>query len=173
MFKRFAITSVILATLGVQAQAGDQFVDATGFAVSGFDVVSYHGLQQSSVGQSQPAPLAGKASLTAEYNGAKFAFATEANRDAFVADPAKFAPQYDGHCAYGVAKGGKVPGNPTLWRIVDGKLYLNITTAVVGFWEEDIPGNLVKSETNWTSLEPADASNAVIPNYSSPAPEQN
>ena len=58
-------------------------------------------------------------------------------------------PQYDGHCAYGVAKGGKVPGNPTLWRIVDGKLYLNITKNVVGFWEEDIPGNLTTSEKNW------------------------
>jgi hypothetical protein len=79
-----------------------------------------------------------------------------------------FAPQYDGHCAYGVAKGGKVPGNPTLWRIVDGKLYLNITKNVVGFWEEDIPGNLKKSEKNWGGLDPKAASTDKIPSFTSP-----
>jgi hypothetical protein len=71
-----------------------------------------------------------------------------------------------------VAKGGKVPGNPTLWRIVDGKLYLNITKNVVGFWEEDIPGNLNKSEKNWGGLESAAASTDKIPNFASAAPVQ-
>lgn len=173
MFRRIAFASLIAASLAGQALAGDQYVDKTGFAVSGFDVVSYFDLPQVKVGQPQPEPLAGKAAITAEHNGATFAFATEANRDAFLADPAKYAPQYDGHCAYGVAKGGKVPGNPTLWRIVDGKLYLNITKTVVGFWEEDIPGNLGLSESNWTRIEPEAASTAVIPNFSSPAPVTN
>lgn len=173
MFRMTALASLMAAGFAVSAFAGDQFVDATGFAVSGFDAVSYFNLPQAEVGQPQPEPLAGKATLTADYNGAKFAFATPENRDAFLADPAKYAPQYDGHCAYGVAKGGKVPGNPTLWRIVDGKLYLNITKNVVGFWEEDIPGNLTLSESNWTKIEPEAASTAVIPNYASPAPVQN
>ncbi|OZA17658.1 MAG: hypothetical protein B7Y02_02295, partial [Rhodobacterales bacterium 17-64-5] len=79
----------------------------------------------------------------------------------------------DGHCAYGVAKGGKVPANPTLWRIIDGKLYLNITKSVVGFWEEDIPGNLAISEGNWPGLESEAASTDVIPNFASSAPVQN
>jgi YHS domain-containing protein len=173
MFRMTALAGLLAASLATSASAGDQYVDQTGFAVSGFDVVSYFALPQSPVGQPQLAPLPGKAALTAEWNGAKFAFATEANREAFLADPAKYAPQYDGHCAYGVAKGGKVPGNPTLWRIVDGKLYLNITKNVVGFWEEDIPGNLTTSESNWTKLDPEAASTAVIPNYSSPAPVRN
>ncbi len=155
------------------AFAGEQFVDTTGFAVSGYDVVSYFSLDQVPVGQSQTAPLPGKADITAEYNGATFAFATEANRDAFAADPAKYAPQYDGHCAYGVSKGGKVPGNPTLWRIVDDKLYLNITKTVVGFWEEDIPGNLDLAENNWVSIEPSPASSNPIPKFSSSAPLSN
>jgi hypothetical protein len=172
MFRNTALAA-LFAALATTAFAGDQYVDATGFAVSGFDVVSYFDLPQSAVGQAQPEPLAGLASLTAEHNGAMFAFATPANRDAFVADPEEYVPQYDGHCAYGVAKGGKVPGNPTLWRIVDGKLYLNITKNVVGFWEEDIPGNLVKSEQNWSGIEPDAASVAVIPNYQSPAPLKN
>ncbi|MEM8592492.1 MAG: YHS domain-containing (seleno)protein, partial [Pseudomonadota bacterium] len=118
-----------------------------------------------------PAAVPGRADITAEYNGATFAFSTEANRDAFAADPAKFAPAFDGHCAYGVAQGGKVPANPNLWRIVDGQLYLNITKNVVGFWEEDIPGNITLASNNWSvGLEPTGASNRDIPQFSSSAP---
>lgn len=170
MIRRTALAFALVAGFAAASHAGEQFVDSTGFAVSGHDVVSYFDLPQSGIGQPQPSPLPGLASITAEYNGAVFAFATEANRDRFLENPAGFAPQYDGHCAYGVAKGGKVPGNPTLWRIVDGKLYLNITEAVVGFWEADIPGNLTTAEGNWSGLEPQPASDMAIPQYVSPAP---
>ncbi|MEM7717567.1 MAG: YHS domain-containing (seleno)protein [Pseudomonadota bacterium] len=167
---KWLIASTVFALSSVAAFAGDQYVDDTGFAVSGFDVVSYFGLEQSPVGTAQPAPAAGNANITAEYNGATFAFSTEANRDAFLSDPAKFAPQYDGHCAYGVSKGGKVPANPNLWRIVDGKLYLNITKNVVGFWEEDIPGNITLAEGNWTDIQDDPRSERAIPDFMSDAP---
>ena len=173
MMNRFTLTLAAAAsalTLASAAFAGDQYIDDTGFAVSGYDVVAYFDLDQNPVGQAQPAPVPGRTDITADYNGATFAFSSEANRDRFLADPAAFVPQYDGHCAYGVAKGGKVPGNPTLWRIVDDKLYLNITENVVMFWEEDIPGNLTLSEANWVDLDPQPASDRAIPQYSSPAP---
>lgn len=173
MFRTTAAALALSLALAGGALAGEQYVDATGLAVSGYDVVSYFELPQSDLGQPQQSPLPGRSDLTAAYNGATFAFATEANRDRFLADPAAFAPQYDGHCAYGVAQGGKVPGNPTLWRIVDGKLYLNITRNVVGFWEEDIPGNLTKSEANWGGIEPQAASESVIPGFTSAAPVPN
>ncbi|WP_299028500.1 YHS domain-containing (seleno)protein [uncultured Sulfitobacter sp.] len=171
---RFALTLAAAATaisFASAAFAGDQYIDETGFAASGYDVVAYFSLPQNPVGQTQPAPVEGNKAITAKYNGATFAFSSDANRDTFLADPAKYAPQYDGHCAYGVAKGGKVPGNPTLWRIVDDKLYLNITTNVVGFWEEDIPGNLNLSTANWPSLDPKPASDRTIPQWSSAAPK--
>ncbi len=171
--RRLLLTVALAGTLPFAALAGDQYVDPTGFAVSGHDVVAYFDLPQSPVGTPQPAPVPGLASITATHNGATFAFATEANRDRFLASPETYAPQYDGHCAYGVAKGGKVPGNPTLWRILDGKLYLNITSNVVGFWEEDIPGNLALSEGNWADLEPAPASTDPIPDFASTAPKEN
>ncbi|MGI9509115.1 MAG: YHS domain-containing (seleno)protein [Geminicoccaceae bacterium] len=131
------------------AHAGQQYVDETSYAVSGYDVVAYQSLEQSAVGQSQPEAVPGRADITADYNGATWAFSNEENRDKFLADPAAYVPQYDGHCAYGVAQGGKVPGNPNLWRIIDGKLYLNITPNVVTFWEEDIPGQIDVAEGKW------------------------
>ncbi|MEM1342450.1 MAG: YHS domain-containing (seleno)protein [Pseudomonadota bacterium] len=170
---RFAYAAGFALLTSTAAFAGDQFIDGTGFAVSGYDPVAYFSLEQAPVGSPQPAGVPGRADITAEHNGATFAFATEENRDTFLADPDAYAPQYDGHCAYGVSKGGKVPGNPNLWRIVDGKLFLNITENVVGFWEEDIPGNIDLAETNWVSIEPEPASTNVIPKFTSSAPLSN
>ena len=166
----FLAATATAVTFATASFAGEQYVDPTGYAVSGYDVVAYFDLEQAPVGQSQPAAVPGDKDITATYNGSTFAFSSEANRDRFVANPAAYAPQYDGHCAYGVAQGGKVPANPNLWRIVDGKLYLNITKNVVGFWEEDIGGNLNKSEKNWVNIESAAASDRAIPQFSSSAP---
>jgi len=153
------LTSAALAlALGTTALAGPQYVDGSGYAVGGYDVVAYRDLEQAPVGERQPEAVPGKAAITAEWNGATWAFASEENREAFLADPAKYAPAYDGHCAFGVAKGGKVPGNPNLWRIVDGTLYLNIHPPVVDMWETDIPGQIETAETNWTEIEADPAS---------------
>ena len=145
------------------ALAGEQYLDGSGYAVSGYDVVAYFHKEQSPVGEPQPAPTPGKASITAEWNGAVWAFASAANRDRFLADPEAYAPQYDGHCAFGVAKGGKVPGDPQRWRIVDGKLYLNLQQSVQEMWLADIPGHLDDAETNWPELGATPASERPVP----------
>lgn len=168
--RRLPIFSFTLALVAGTAFAGEEYTAANGYAVSGYDVVAYFDLDQAPVGSPQLAAVPGDKSITAEFEGATYAFSSAENRDRFLAEPAKFAPQYDGHCAYGVSKGGKVPGNPNLWRIVDGKLYLNITENVVGFWEEDIPGNLTLAENNWVSIEGAPASDRQIPNFTPAAP---
>ena len=63
-----------------------------------------------------------------------------------------------------------MPANPNLWRVVDGKLYLNITPDVVDLWENDIPGNLTSSTANWVSLDPKPAARSRIPKFKSAAP---
>ncbi len=157
--KKALISGLFAAALmSGTAFAGPQYVDQTGYAVSGYDVVAYHSLKQVPVGQKQSHAVKGSTKHVVEYNGAKWAFSTAENATTFKANPAKYAPLYDGHCAYGLAQGGKVPANPNLWRIVDGKLYLNITPNVVGFWEEDIKGNINKANKNWKGKENAAAS---------------
>lgn len=156
---RLTLAAAVFSVAGLgQALAGPQYVDETGFAVSGYDPVAFFSLEQAPVGSPQPAAVPGKASIMTEWNGAKWAFSSEKNKAAFLANPEKYAPAYDGHCAYGLAKGGKVPGNPNLWRIVDDTLYLNINPSVVGFWEEDIPGFIETADENWTSAEAKPAS---------------
>lgn len=180
MFRRLLLASALSMMTFAAASAGEQYVDESGFAVSGYDPVAFFELPQAAVGHRQPQAVPGRADITAEYNGARWAFANEANRATFLADPARYAPVYDGHCAYGISQGGKVPGNPNLWRIVDGQLYLNITPTVVGFWEADIGGNLDKARSNWGDLEAKEASTrnwtAIDDNkgtYSGPAPVTN
>ena len=150
------LTAFFWSTLS--AIAGPQYVDETGFAASGYDPVAFFSLEQAAVGEKQLSAIPGKKSITTEWNGAKWAFSTEENKKLFMSNPEKFAPAYDGHCAFGVAKGGKVPGNPNLWRIVDGKLYFNINPPVVGFWEADIFGFIKTADTNWSEAEVKPAS---------------
>ena len=156
MKKILAFFSLIL--VNSLAFAGQQYIDESGFAASGYDVVAFRSLQQSAVGSKQPEAIPGSSKITAEYNGATWAFSSEENRDTFLADPVKYAPVYDGHCAYGVAQGGKVPGNPNLWRIVEDRLYFNITPQVVGFWESDIPGQIDQADSKWKKAEKKRAS---------------
>jgi YHS domain-containing protein len=153
----------IVTSLAVPALAGEQYVNRSGYANAGYDVVAYFDMPEAPVGAPQPPAVRGLKAFTATYNGATFAFANAENLARFEADPARYAPQFDGHCAYGVAVGGKVPGNPNLWRIVDGKLYLNISPDVVKRWEADIPANLSSAAANWPRLETAPASRDNVP----------
>lgn len=150
-------------SVATSALAGEQYVDSTGFAVSGYDVVAFFDAEQSPVGERQPAPVPGRSDIVAEWNGARFAFANEANRDRFRANPAAFAPAYDGHCAYGVAKDHKVPGDPQFWRIIDNKLYLNFQQSVAAKWDQDIPGHIEQSQANWVHLDAEGASHDPVP----------
>lgn len=157
----------ILASLFMLAPmvsvAGPQYVDDTGYAASGYDVVAYRSLRQQPVGESQPRAIPGQATITAEWNGATWAFSTRENRDKFLSDPEYYAPTYDGHCAYGASLNGKVPANPHLWRIDNGRLFLNVTETVVGLWEEDIDGSIRKADSNWKELATTPASGRKVP----------
>jgi YHS domain-containing protein len=81
----------------------------------------------------------GSSQFTTKYQGATYEFESAANREAFNANPAKYAPQYGGYCAYGVASGHKADLTPQAFSIVDGKLYLNYKRAVRFLWKWDIP----------------------------------
>jgi len=104
--------------------------------------------------------VAGKAEIgspdvVASHDGATYRFANTANRDRFVAEPAKYLPAYGGYCAYGVANGYKVKVEPDAFTIVDGTLYLNYDKGVMKKWRADIPAYITKANANWKSLEDA------------------
>lgn len=112
-------------------------------AVSGYDAVAYFKAGK---------PVKGDAKFTTEYMGAEWYFSSQENLDEFVAEPAKYAPQYGGHCAWAVANGYTASGDPNQWKIVDGKLYLNYNAEVKADWEVDIPGFIMKADVNYPKL---------------------
>jgi YHS domain-containing protein len=124
------------------AQAGE-FFEKDGLALRGHDPVAYF---------TQGAPAKGRPEHRAEYKGSTFLFATPAHRDAFVADPARYAPQYGGFCAFGLAGGYKAAIDPEAWSIVDGKLYLNYNRAVQQQWSADVPGFIAKADRHWPAV---------------------
>ncbi|WP_306119585.1 MULTISPECIES: YHS domain-containing (seleno)protein [unclassified Roseitalea] len=114
-----------------------------GVAIKGHDPVAYF---------TQGAPVKGDPAITASHDGAVYHFASTANRDAFVADPARYAPQYGGFCAYAVANGYTADIDPRAFTVHDDKLYLNVSRRIRSRWERDIPGNVAKGDANWPAL---------------------
>lgn len=144
-----AIGGLSAATLSTPAFAEgfDVNVTSTDLALRGIDPVSYF---------TEGKPLQGDVEINAEYNGAVYRFASEANKALFVAEPAKYAPQFGGYCAYGLAKGFKFDGDPNVWKIVDGKLYVNLSPKVAELWVAETASLIPDAETQWSTIKDAD-----------------
>ena len=129
-----------LATLAGAAKAETEININDGYAVHGYDVVAYF---------TKGRPTKGSDEFQATYDGATYRFASAEHRDIFTADPAKFAPQYGGYCAFGTAMGRKFDGDPNAWKVVDDKLYLNLNKNVQERWLSDVPGFIRGADNNW------------------------
>lgn len=112
-------------------------------AVGGYDPVGYF---------TQGKPVKGDAAFTATHKGATYRFASAANLAKFKANPAAYAPQYGGYCAWAVAQGYTASGDPKNWKIVGGKLYLNYNDEIQARWEKNIPGFIADANKNWPGV---------------------
>lgn len=135
--------SFALRRTGADAAPGGAVFAEGGVAIRGTDPVAYF---------AEGRPQGGRAEFAHAWQGAAWRFASAANRDAFAADPARYAPQYGGFCAWAVAQGYTAPIDPAAWKIVDGRLYLNFDRAVQRRWEADIPGHVARADANWPGL---------------------
>lgn len=152
------LTSLAAAVLAVSAtgvilapsvSAGPTYTgQESNIAVSGYDVVSYF--------QGSGVPVKGAAQFSADYEGATYMFSSAANAEKFKQNPAAFAPQYGGHCAWAMSRGSLAPGDATKYKVVDGKLYLNFNADVQNIWLSDIPGFIAKADQQWPAI-PDDA----------------
>ena len=137
-----ALAALIVSVASVGALAGE-FYEKDGAAIRGYDPVAYF---------SDGKPAKGSAQHKVQHKGSTFHFASKANQDAFAANPAKYAPQYGGFCAFGVSSGYKAAIDPAAFTVVNGKLYLNYNRDVQKKWSADIPGYVTKADKNWPSV---------------------
>lgn len=123
-----------------------------GLAISGYDPVAYFA-------EYGGKPRKGSKKITARHRGVLYRFSSEANKKAFLAEPARFEPMYGGWCAWAIhdGKGSKTEPNPKSFTVEDGRLYLFYD----GFWGDtrkswkkkgSAPKLKSKADGNWKRI---------------------
>lgn len=143
--KTLLSTFVATMLLAGTALAADlvNVAGASHIALDGYDTVAFF---------TDSKPVHGSPDHQAVYQGATYLFASEEHRKAFAADPARYAPQFGGFCAYGAAVNALFPVDVSTWQIRDGKLYLNLNPDILQAFNADFDGNLSKARANWPGL---------------------
>ncbi|MEM7681447.1 MAG: YHS domain-containing (seleno)protein [Planctomycetota bacterium] len=116
-----------------------------GLAAHGYDVVAYF-----PEGGREATP--GSADITATWQGGEYRFVSVEHRQLFEERPEKYAPAFNGYCAYAVADDELVDIDPESYRIQDGRLLLFYKDFFVDTrkrWAHDPDGLLERADGHW------------------------
>ena len=111
--------------------------------IGGYDAVAYF---------TEGKAVRGTGFHVADVDGVTYVFASAENKKLFDADPKKYLPAYGGYCAYGLGVGKKFVADPEIWKVVEGKLYLNLDKKIQQSWEKDVPGYITKGDAKWVTM---------------------
>lgn len=110
--------------------------------LGGYDPVSYFR-------EGRPRP--GNYDYKTKHDGLTYCFFNQENLNQFLKKPDSFTPQFGSHCAFSMGLfGGRRPGDPQIWKIVDGKLYLTAGYFTSKIWEF-MPFLISRGHANYTS----------------------
>ncbi|MCV2868998.1 YHS domain protein [Defluviimonas sp. WL0002] len=139
-----AVTIPVAGTILRPALAQEPVIFAPdGIALGGYDVVAYF---------SEGRPVLGSEEFEIMWHGAMWRFASAEALMEFEMNPAAFAPQYGGYCAYAVSKGGIASSMPWAFMVLDGKLYLNRSLEALSLWREDLEANIAHADSHWPAV---------------------
>ncbi|MBX2853081.1 MAG: hypothetical protein KTR15_15205 [Phycisphaeraceae bacterium] len=115
-------------------------------ALTGYDPVSYHAGK----------PKKGSSKRALRFKGVIYRFASEANKQTFLKDPAKYEPAYGGWCAWAMREGSKTEIDPKSYLVINDRLYVFYK----GFWGDTRKDwkALAKKQTNAALIKQADKS---------------
>jgi len=117
---------------------------ATGIAADGFDMLAYFELGR---------PIKGSTDHSVIYKGAQWLFATPGHRNTFAADPARYAPKYNGFCAVAVSEGAAAEVDfVNGWTIVNGALFFNWSAEVKDIFLTELSERLPAAQRNWPNV---------------------
>lgn len=119
-------------------------------ALNGTDVVAYFTRGEAVTGEDK---------LEVTHAGARYHFASNDHKQMFEADPERYLPRFGGFCSYGVVLGKKFDTDPSVFKIVDGNLYLQLDLGTQKVWARDQDRNIAIAERIWPvikSMSPAD-----------------
>lgn len=149
----FTALLLTLTAFSANAQVGrnvDAYnTDATiPTGVKGYDPVSFFV-------EGGSAPQKGNSSITLEYKGVTYSFATAANMDLFELMPEKYEPTYGQYCAWAMAKGSKIDINPKHYIIDGNRIHFFVNSrAKRNFERRDggIAANAGRADVNWKNF---------------------
>ena len=136
-----AATLMLVGAFSTQALAKDYSHSTPG--ISGYDPVAYF---------TEGKSMRGSGYHVTVFKGVTYAFASKDHKKMFEDNPEKYVPVYGGYCAYGMAVKKKFVADPEVWKIVDGKLYLNLDKDIQRKWKKDVPGYIKKADVNWMKI---------------------
>ncbi len=146
-FARYALGLILFTVLFAnisRAEGVNAWSDkATGYAIAGYDPLSYFTLGKATLGHSK---------FEYVWNGTVWKFQNEGNRDAFMRHPEVYAPHFAGYDPYALAKGYPVEGLPTVWRIWENRLYFFHNVVNKHLWAEDPQDYEMKAKENWQRI---------------------
>jgi hypothetical protein len=117
----FAVLAAVFALMGPDRGAQGSTTERvvvnrySGLAIEGFDPVAYF---------TDAKAVRGVPDFEAAEAGAVWRFNNASNRDAFVAHPEIYGPQFGGYDPIDVARGVAYAGNPRFWVVTGQRLYL-------------------------------------------------
>ena len=115
-------------------------------ALKGYDPISYF---------TDGKPEKGSSEFTFAFDDTTYWFKNAEHRDKFIADPERYAPQFDGFCALQLSRGLKVEADPEAWTITNGKLYVFSGKGGVPKFQEQPVAIAEKAGENWHQLRTA------------------
>lgn len=151
----FLLTLALLAGCTSTSERDTRRVELTRYntandlALEGHDPVTYF-----PEGGGRPMP--GDPDRIAVHDGITYRFASEPNRELFLASPERFLPAYGGWCAYAMADGERVSVDPRSFLIQNGKLMLFYDgwfADTRAMWQENGPEELeARADRAWREL---------------------
>lgn len=100
-------------------------------------------------------PSKGSAQFASIYDGQTYHFVSADAKNAFDMDPAKFAPEFGGSCAFGMSIKENFTIDPTNYKIVNERLFLfmkNDDTDALALWNAGNESELIaNADTNFST----------------------
>ena len=133
------LPALLLTLLASAAAWGQAPARAPHVVLKGYDPVAYF---------TDGKPAKGAPAISYDFDDGRYLFTSSEHRQSFAANPDRYTPQFEGLCATGLAMGMRAEADPTVWKIVDGKLYVFSSPQALEMAEKD-PGLLVRSRNAW------------------------
>ena len=114
-----------------------------GVAIGGYDAVAYF---------TEGAAVPGRADHALRWRGAIWLFSRAETLLAFEMNPRAYAPRFGGYCAVALSEGRLETGDPRVFAIRDGRLYLAHSAALMARWQADPPARIAAAEAHWPAI---------------------